>query len=232
MAYTKTVWKNRIVENPNTYLQQQNADGTVTLIPKEGTVTEAGTPVNAVNMNNIENGIATVDTNLGNINDSTLDSSIKGKSLTNMIKVLFQNVDNGKNNVYSAIVGKGITPSSKDFADLVSGINAINTGKKYATGTINSGSTGSFTISGLNFKPKTVIFYAKNSSTNAYSTFGYSDEISRQSSYQTKGIFVYSGDYKGTDITGITLNLDGFKITYSTTKTFLINADVNWVAIE
>ncbi|MCH3962699.1 MAG: hypothetical protein LKE46_00255 [Clostridium sp.] len=81
---------------------------------------------------------------VGNINDSALDASVKGKSLTNMIKVLFQNVNNGKNSVYSAIVDKGTTPASKDFADLVAGISAINTGKKWASGTTSAGSQTSF----------------------------------------------------------------------------------------
>lgn len=74
MAYTKTVWTNKIVEKPRTYLFQQNADGTVTLVPKEGTVTEPGTPINADNMNNIENGIAALDQS---INSQSADSANK-----------------------------------------------------------------------------------------------------------------------------------------------------------
>lgn len=62
MAYTKTTWKNRIVGRPRTFQQQQNADGTVTLKPSYGNVIEEGTPFSADNMNNIENGIAVVDT--------------------------------------------------------------------------------------------------------------------------------------------------------------------------
>lgn len=57
MAYQKTNWKDRAVERPRTYRMQQNPDGTVTLIPEPGTVYEAGTPVNAPNMNKIEQGI-------------------------------------------------------------------------------------------------------------------------------------------------------------------------------
>jgi hypothetical protein len=34
-----------------------NGDGTITLVPAPGTVTEAGTPVNAVNMNKLEQGV-------------------------------------------------------------------------------------------------------------------------------------------------------------------------------
>lgn len=54
MAYTKTQWKDKVIEKPRTYTIQDNGDGTITLIPAEGTVYEPGTPVNAVNMNNLE----------------------------------------------------------------------------------------------------------------------------------------------------------------------------------
>lgn len=63
MAYIKTLWKNRVVERPKTFNMQNNADGSTTLIPAEGTVVEAGTPVTARNMNNIEDGIANLDVN-------------------------------------------------------------------------------------------------------------------------------------------------------------------------
>ncbi len=58
MANEKIVWKNRVVERPRTYRLQQNADGTVTIIPEEGEVYEAGTPVNADNLNKL--GMTTI----------------------------------------------------------------------------------------------------------------------------------------------------------------------------
>lgn len=58
MTYAKTTWSDRIVQNPLTYTQQTNADGTITLIPAEGTVTQTGTPITAAALNNMENGIA------------------------------------------------------------------------------------------------------------------------------------------------------------------------------
>ena len=57
MAYVRTVWKNREVERPRTYEKIENPDGTITLIPSEGTIIEEGTPIIAANMNNIEQGI-------------------------------------------------------------------------------------------------------------------------------------------------------------------------------
>ena len=64
MAYIKTTWKDRLVERPNTFEVQENPDGTITLIPTHGTVTQAGTPVNAANLNKIEDGIVTLENNV------------------------------------------------------------------------------------------------------------------------------------------------------------------------
>jgi hypothetical protein len=58
MAYTPTTWKDRSVEKPRTYNEVANGDGTITLNPSPGTIYEAGTPVNAANMNKIEQGVA------------------------------------------------------------------------------------------------------------------------------------------------------------------------------
>lgn len=57
MAYTKTVWQDRAVSAPNDYTATGAVTGTVTLVPKPGTVTQAGTPLNAANLNNLENGV-------------------------------------------------------------------------------------------------------------------------------------------------------------------------------
>lgn len=53
----RRVWKDRIVERPRTYEKIENPDGTITLTPSPGQVIQEGTPVNAENMNNIEQGI-------------------------------------------------------------------------------------------------------------------------------------------------------------------------------
>ena len=57
MSYEKTIWKDRVVEKPNTYRSVENSDGTITLYPITGQVIEKGTPVSAANLNKIENGI-------------------------------------------------------------------------------------------------------------------------------------------------------------------------------
>ena len=58
MAYIKNTWVDQDVERPKTYEVTNNEDGSITLTDSFGLVTELGTPVNEVNMNHIEDGIA------------------------------------------------------------------------------------------------------------------------------------------------------------------------------
>lgn len=74
------------------------------------------------------------------INDS--GNKFTATNVEGALSELFTNVDNGKNSVYSAIVGKGITPASKDFSALATGVNAIAKGQGNATeDEVLSGST-------------------------------------------------------------------------------------------
>lgn len=57
MAYIKNTWVDQKVERPRTYEMINNSDGSVTLVDSLGLVEELGTPVNADNMNHIEDGI-------------------------------------------------------------------------------------------------------------------------------------------------------------------------------
>lgn len=54
--YEKTEWIDHAVTPERTFTMVDNRDGTVTLIPY-GTVVQQGTNMNAVNFNNIENGV-------------------------------------------------------------------------------------------------------------------------------------------------------------------------------
>ncbi|MBZ9635575.1 hypothetical protein [Clostridium sp. FP1] len=63
---------------------------------------------------------------IGNINDPTLDSTLKGKSLTEIAKVLFTNADNGQKAVANSLIAKGVSAVITDtFTVLASKINAI-----------------------------------------------------------------------------------------------------------
>ncbi len=60
MAYVKNTWVDQKVQRPKTYNFTNNDDGSITLIDFFGNVEELGTPVNADNMNHIEDGLANV----------------------------------------------------------------------------------------------------------------------------------------------------------------------------
>lgn len=62
------IWQDRIVEKPRTFIQTSNADGSITLTPSPGTVTQIGTPVSAANLNGIEADLSTyaADTGVAN----------------------------------------------------------------------------------------------------------------------------------------------------------------------
>jgi len=58
LAYTPTEWANREVEKPRTYIMTDNGDGTITLTPSEGQIFAPGTPLDATNLNKIEQQVA------------------------------------------------------------------------------------------------------------------------------------------------------------------------------
>ncbi|WP_127491318.1 hypothetical protein [Paenibacillus glycanilyticus] len=57
MAYVRKQWVDRSVQFPGRYAKSSETSTLVTLTESPGTVTQAGTPLNAANMNNIEDGI-------------------------------------------------------------------------------------------------------------------------------------------------------------------------------
>ncbi len=57
MGYDKMTWQDRVVEKARTFTMTNNPDGTISLTPSPGVVVQEGTPVNAGNMNHLEQGI-------------------------------------------------------------------------------------------------------------------------------------------------------------------------------
>lgn len=52
MSYnSRLVWKDHVVERPNTYREAQNSDGSITHTPDPGEVIQQGTPQSATNFN-------------------------------------------------------------------------------------------------------------------------------------------------------------------------------------
>lgn len=83
MVYTPRTWFDRQVERPKTYNLQENTDGTVTLLPAEGIIIEAGTPLIADNMNQIEDGLEEVSIAVGDgVNDYIRQPAFAGTSGT------------------------------------------------------------------------------------------------------------------------------------------------------
>lgn len=64
MAYTKTTWIDRIVQFANRYTKSGETSSEVTLVQSPGTVTQAGTAVNATNLNKMEQGIEDAHTHI------------------------------------------------------------------------------------------------------------------------------------------------------------------------
>ena len=57
MAYERVNWTDHVVEHPNTYKEQINADGTVTHHDASGEVIQQGTPMSATNFNKSEEAL-------------------------------------------------------------------------------------------------------------------------------------------------------------------------------
>lgn len=57
MAYEKQTWEDRQVENPLTFTQTNNLDGSITLTPYPGAVQSEGSKMSAERLNHMEEGI-------------------------------------------------------------------------------------------------------------------------------------------------------------------------------
>ncbi|MFC0653535.1 hypothetical protein ACFFF5_17765, partial [Lederbergia wuyishanensis] len=98
MLYVPNQWKNREVERPRTFSMQDNGDGTITLIPAEGAVIEAGTPIIASNMNNIEEGIVGAYQALDEHEAERLQDGVHGLATTQNIIYYVDAVKGNDNN--------------------------------------------------------------------------------------------------------------------------------------
>lgn len=57
MAYPKTFWQDHVTEFDDRFREINNGDGTITHVPEEGEVIQQGTPQNARNFGNLEDGV-------------------------------------------------------------------------------------------------------------------------------------------------------------------------------
>lgn len=114
MVYEPTEWKNREVEKPRTFNIQNNEDGTVTLLPAEGIITEPGTPVTAVLMNKIEQGLVEVSEGLENYIDGRIED----------VTYYIRNEGDDNN------TGLTIATAFKTFHKAITTLKKINFGKR------------------------------------------------------------------------------------------------------
>lgn len=142
---------------------------------------------------------------------------------------LATDITNGKNNIYNAITAKGAIPTSKTFADLVSSIGNISTGKKSANGTLTVDSSGVVSVNSLDFTPTLIILGHRQNVSYAVSAL-YWDGVLSDASY----VCMYVTMPNGENYTrAITVNSTGFSVTmpyYDNTNK--MQGTYYWMAIE
>lgn len=71
MEYNRTNWQDHVTEFENRYREVENPDGTITHEPIEGEIIQQGTPINAANLNNMEEGIEQAYDEIGTLKEKT-----------------------------------------------------------------------------------------------------------------------------------------------------------------
>ena len=125
MSYVKTVWKDHSVTTPNTYVMTENTGGTVTLTPSEGTVLQEGTPVNALNLNKIEDELEALD---------NATYALTGSKITGILPV--SKGGTGASSAPAALTALGAAASGHTHAltgDTLTGALPVNKGGTGAT---------------------------------------------------------------------------------------------------
>ena len=100
MAYKRKIWQDHVTQYNDRYTETANQDGSITHTPVEGTIIQQGTPQNAANFNNMEEGIfaadqlATEAARMAKVNARGIDA-VKGEvisvALTNSSAYPFNN---------------------------------------------------------------------------------------------------------------------------------------------
>ncbi|WP_318549305.1 phage tail protein [Geobacillus thermoleovorans] len=131
-------------------------------------------------------------------------------------------IQNAKNTMATNLTAKGVSASGTEALQvLASKIENVNTGKRWAKGTsfMPNGSPYSFTVSGLNFTPKTVIAVATGDTT------GYGMAVAKDlSAYSKNPSWFLNTPTNAT----LTINSDGF--TLFSAGRYGVNYD--WIAFE
>lgn len=142
---------------------------------------------------------------------------------------LFTSVSDGKAQLKTAITSKGGTVSQAGavptFAELVSGVNSISTGKRYATGTYSSSTIwNSMSVNNLNFRPRVIII--RSNAINYAKQYVYSD-------VDNTGFNRLGLQYSPNQLAAIptwTINSNGFTVSFDENQQ--LNIIYTWEAYE
>lgn len=114
-----------IADGANNYAHPETHEASMIHVKDEG---------NRFNGESVEEVLGEVGASLADIANEQGDlTSLQTTEKTNLVGALnevFQDADNGKNDIYNAIIGKGSTPTSQNYSDLINAISNISTGKK------------------------------------------------------------------------------------------------------
>ena len=127
MAYKKTLWKDRVVEKPNTYRSVENPDGTITLYPITGQVIEKGTPVSAANLNKIENGIVELNEQLDK-KAKQVDLKVQEERINLLTKV-----QNGETDGNTELLDMRVGPNGEVYSTSGNTVRTIGKALNYKT---------------------------------------------------------------------------------------------------
>lgn len=144
MAYSRTTWQDRAVQNPNTYVKSGETTSEITLIPKPGTVTQAGTPISATNMNKIETALESI---LGSGNASimqkvsmTLETDTRTTEITRNTagKVTLLEEKNGATVIKSTKINYDTSNAVTSIVETAGGVSVTYKLNKDVFGKVNS----------------------------------------------------------------------------------------------
>lgn len=161
MPYVKTTWVDRLVQFPGRFTKSNETSGSVTLAADPGTVTAAGTPISAANLNNMENGI-----------DAALEKA--GGTMTGALTMP---------------AGTAAAPTIRDVNDTDTGIFFPSAGKfgisTNGVSRLEVGTTGIVTIGGDNVGAKLISICGVHSTPNT--TYSRTAYFKWKTPYSTKG---------------------------------------------
>lgn len=177
MAYEKQLWNDRQVEKPLTFTMTNNDDGTVTLTPAPGKVTNEGDPMSAERMNHMEDGIAQVNNipealtvqhysvTLSDISEATVTVDFTGYGELVKVRVTAEIEKGGGFSVFKKIEN---LPEWAQISDTTNFVTLCN-------GFDSTGSSGSSSIQGYTLNNVLMFGFSYRPVNNGYILAGIGD---------------------------------------------------------